>query len=764
MPRPLSWLGCLAFLWLGAGCQRPSDPPKPAAPHVDYTSAGTATGIMVIEVPDVKQAVVHFEGPHELRLTLKAPAVACSMPTGIWRIRVQASGYEDAEADMTVEADKTHAMHLRLPPKETVGIEHAKGGGLIFDGRRLPSTRPLGIRDYVSDPSRGLARTYAGKKMVQQRQYDGAPVADLSELQWKIRAAVIHAFSDQSLESRIDSLLKDREGRHFLIEAEGQVTQIVDLLHKVPALNRFHDRTTVHIGLQIPLSGTPGSSGVRNGIIQGESTAMPAFTDAQHQALATLVAELNHYLPRIRLQAPILNGKIRQKALTWPRLFRGVLARYHADKESTLPGPGLDFGRILPPSTRKTMEEGQANENALWVKGSTRKSQLILNGPDSAKVMGTGSVVVCRPGTGTWVATSQGQTEDTQVVHHALKKSHLTRIRFEQFKTGSLALHSSESVALHAEGPAGFSRNVSAPTTLSNVREGTYRLRVTKPRDTKREERWAVRVTGGEQSLFRLPNTSLDHSVIQIAGRAHALEPGVKAITFEDAKGYSFYRAQKQIGDSERLYEPRRNSHGEVVSTLEGMQQSVRLVVLHADVLDDIETAFHVLHSKGLSSHFGIDFDGTIYQMLDPIDVGYGAGEVNPISIQIDLNNRMHNLIKEPQAPPYPLQNKRYRKMRLPDYNRPLSASMTINGKSVRSYGYTQAQYTALFALLRVLSGALPQLELDFPTVPQKEALHWQDAYEDFKGIVGHFHLTPRRWDPGPGFEWSRLRDGLRGH
>ena len=217
------------------------------------------------------------------------------------------------------------------------------------------------------------------------------------------------------------------------------------------------------------------------------------------------------------------------------------------------------------------------------------------------------------------------------------------------------------------------------------------------------------------------------------------------------------------MGDKERLFETRKRPNGQRVKDLNELGEVVRMAVLHADVLDDIETAFHVLHSKGLSSHFGIDFDGTIYQMLDPLHVAFGAAEVNPISIQIDLNNRMHNLLKEPQAPPYPRDHRRSRKMQSPRHKRPLSAPEIINGKPYKTYGYTEAQYRSLVTLLRTLAGVFKDLELDFPAPSAQGSHEWADEYEDFRGIVAHFHLTPRRWDPGPGFNWKRLQEALGG-
>ena len=289
---------------------------------------------------------------------------------------------------------------------------------------------------------------------------------------------------------------------------------------------------------------------------------------------------------------------------------------------------------------------------------------------------------------------------------------------------------------------------------------GTYR--VTAP-SSEEGHVWAVHVDPQKSATLTLPTLSQSPSSIIIAGRHYALDRKVPTYTFESPGGFSFYRAQKEIGNRDRLFEPRKRARRQAAKSLDDLNEVIRLVVLHADVLDDIESAFHVLHSKGLSSHFGIDFDGTIYQMLDPLHVAYGAAEVNPISVQIDLNNRMHNLITNKKAPAYPPDHRRIRTMRKPEYKRPLSDEMIINGKATRAYGYTDAQYASLTSLLRTLAGVLKGLSLDIPSPSLQGHHQWKDAYEDFRGIVAHFHLTPRRWDPGPGFDWTRLREALAG-
>jgi N-acetyl-anhydromuramyl-L-alanine amidase AmpD len=187
-------------------------------------------------------------------------------------------------------------------------------------------------------------------------------------------------------------------------------------------------------------------------------------------------------------------------------------------------------------------------------------------------------------------------------------------------------------------------------------------------------------------------------------------------------------------------------------------------VVLHADVLKDTQTTFEVLADRGLSTHFAIEWDGTIYQMLDPRDVAFAAAEANPYAVQIDLNNVLPNLVTRPAAPPYPRGHRRSREMAQPRFARPKSPRLLINRRDVQSWGYTDAQYQALAALIGVLSGVLDRVAPEVPTDARGAVpLTFVDAAETFEGVIAHWHLTPRRWDPGPGFDWARLLRLLTG-
>jgi N-acetyl-anhydromuramyl-L-alanine amidase AmpD len=75
-------------------------------------------------------------------------------------------------------------------------------------------------------------------------------------------------------------------------------------------------------------------------------------------------------------------------------------------------------------------------------------------------------------------------------------------------------------------------------------------------------------------------------------------------------------------------------------------------------------------------------------------------------------------------------------------------------------YDLTPEQYDSLIKLTAALCTIFPKLECDYPRDPNGELITTtlpQDAYESFSGIVGHFHLTEGKIDPGPALQWDRL-------
>ena len=75
--------------------------------------------------------------------------------------------------------------------------------------------------------------------------------------------------------------------------------------------------------------------------------------------------------------------------------------------------------------------------------------------------------------------------------------------------------------------------------------------------------------------------------------------------------------------------------------SLDRLRNVVRQFVVHHDGCFDSRTCFHVLHNeRGLSVHFLIDNDGTIFQTLDLVDCAFQAAGVNEISVGVELANR----------------------------------------------------------------------------------------------------------------------------
>lgn len=95
-------------------------------------------------------------------------------------------------------------------------------------------------------------------------------------------------------------------------------------------------------------------------------------------------------------------------------------------------------------------------------------------------------------------------------------------------------------------------------------------------------------------------------------------------------------------------------------------------------------------------------------------------------------------------------------------FPRTASKQMEINGAKVRAFGYTEAQYKTLGALVRTLAHVFPALSkvagLDAEGSVIGRVL---DAPAAARGILAHWHLDAQRWDPGPGFDWSRLANEL---
>ena len=183
---------------------------------------------------------------------------------------------------------------------------------------------------------------------------------------------------------------------------------------------------------------------------------------------------------------------------------------------------------------------------------------------------------------------------------------------------------------------------------------------------------------------------------------------------------------------------------------LRRLQDIIRQFVIHHDGCATSESCFHVLHDeRGLSVHFLIDNDGTIYQTLDLADGAFHAAGVNEISIGVELCNRGQVELDGPEF---------YR--RKFGINRNV-VDVVIHNTRYHMWAYTPEQYMAMEALGKALARLLPNLPQVFPEWNSNILNTWMQEPRGFAGYIGHFHITNNKWDPG-GFDFKWLATKIR--
>jgi N-acetylmuramoyl-L-alanine amidase len=187
---------------------------------------------------------------------------------------------------------------------------------------------------------------------------------------------------------------------------------------------------------------------------------------------------------------------------------------------------------------------------------------------------------------------------------------------------------------------------------------------------------------------------------------------------------------------------------------LEAVKSVIKQFIIHHDGCSSADMCFAVLQNeRGLSCHFLVDNDGTIYQTIDLSLMAYHAAEWNVASIGVELCNR-GDAKKEPTY----YQSGRHGPKR--DVK-----PCRINGHTILAYDYTPAQYDAFSRLCRALQRLLPNLPAEFPqSTPGVQS--WDtlpsSASFSFSGYLAHYHLTNQKWDPGP-FDFKEFCRKLRG-
>ncbi|HET6610532.1 MAG TPA: N-acetylmuramoyl-L-alanine amidase [Kofleriaceae bacterium] len=181
--------------------------------------------------------------------------------------------------------------------------------------------------------------------------------------------------------------------------------------------------------------------------------------------------------------------------------------------------------------------------------------------------------------------------------------------------------------------------------------------------------------------------------------------------------------------------------------TLAAAQGVIKQCVLHHDGCASSEMCFNVLHNeRGLSCHFLLDNDGTLYQTLDLGYMAFHAAGFNAESIGVEISNR-GDAKQHPNA---------YRGGRDP-------ITCRVQNHIYLAYRFTEPQLAALRALGRALARALPNLPIDYPQdSPGHQAWAAIDSARSYRGYLGHYHTTTRKWDPGP-LDFKAFCESIRG-
>jgi hypothetical protein len=187
---------------------------------------------------------------------------------------------------------------------------------------------------------------------------------------------------------------------------------------------------------------------------------------------------------------------------------------------------------------------------------------------------------------------------------------------------------------------------------------------------------------------------------------------------------------------------------------LAAAQAAITQFVIHHDGCTSADMCWSVLQNeRGLSCHFLVDNNGTIFQTIDLALMAYHAAEFNIRAIGVEFCNR-----GDAKKFPGVYSGGKHGPERAP-------LDCVINGYKYHAYEFTKAQLDSFTKLARELKRILPNLPVEYPQKAPGEAA-WETLPRagafSFNGYLGHYHLTGQKWDPGP-FDFKAFCRGLRG-
>lgn len=259
---------------------------------------------------------------------------------------------------------------------------------------------------------------------------------------------------------------------------------------------------------------------------------------------------------------------------------------------------------------------------------------------------------------------------------------------------------------------------------------------------------------------------------------------GAPVVLWNDPGGFDAYKVPAPTGKSNEKSKADRKRYDyrapelDDKATLAALREVVDQFVIHYDVAGVSKTCFKVLNDRGLSVHFMLDLDGTIYQSLDLKERAWHATSSNRRSIGVEIASIgafSPNVVPKNVADWYAKsadgrtritvperfgELKWRKKDFIPRPRRPDPIAGEIQGQQLRMYDLTPEQYDSLIKLTAGLTKVFPKIRCDYPKdesgklVPRKLP---DDQLQRYTGVLGHFHVQTNKTDPGPAFDWEYL-------
>jgi len=234
---------------------------------------------------------------------------------------------------------------------------------------------------------------------------------------------------------------------------------------------------------------------------------------------------------------------------------------------------------------------------------------------------------------------------------------------------------------------------------------------------------------------------------------------GVPVFRWMDAGGFDGYtRAKTTVirRGEERV------KRGPRISAGPRRMQDISQFVVHHSGGDgkDPSTMYDVLwFQRFLSVQFALEDDGRIYQFLDPTAIAWHAGRANRRSVGVECC-----LYPDAGARPnYYSEKNCERRGNLPHE----VEEQKLQGMNKKVFMMPDVQVESLARLIAAVwlktGRDMPPM---FPRVPKNGGpipYEFVDGSLEYEGIVGHFHLTKKKWDPA-GLHLATLEERVAQH